>query len=228
MYIKIVGFKCHIDTHYDFDLNSMILLQGQSGSGKSTILQAIYWCLYGNFRSVYNNTGQVKKCSVTLKINQLIIYRQKRPELLKVTITVPKNQNNQEGIEERLEDQVYEDDVAQQIIDRAFGSKELWKSCSYIGQKERCSLLSGTASERLTLLNQLSFDMDNPKEYISRIDQELKTVNNSFLELQAGFTTELDLFTKQLSTKPVKNTLSDIEMEQLSTRIGDMNLEVKG
>src|SRR5680860_372601 len=118
MHVKIVGFKCHLDTHYDFHPNSMVLLKGESGAGKSTILQAIFWGLYGSMRGIYNNTGLIKKCSVTLQINQLVIYRQKRPELLRVTILNPNDKS----------EKTYEDDVAQQIIVQAFGSKELWKS----------------------------------------------------------------------------------------------------
>ncbi len=215
MRVKIVGFKCHLDTHYDFSPDSMTLLKGDSGAGKSTILQAIYWSLYGSMRGIYNNSGVTKKCSVTLQINQLIVYRQKGPELLKVTLV------NQDETE-----QVYEDDVAQQIIDQAFGSKELWKSCSYIGQKERCSLLSGSAAERLTLLNQLSFDRDNPKDYITRIDQELKTINSNFLSVQAEFTAELNRYSDQLKIRPVKLTLAEDDITQLNTYIGNLQAEV--
>lgn len=210
MHIKIVGFKCHLDTHYDFEPNLMILLKGATGAGKSTILQAIFWGLYGAMRGVYNNTGVTKKCSVTLQINQLTVYRQKGPELLRVTIL----HNNLET--------TYEDEIAQQIINQAFGSRELWKSCSYIVQKERCSLLSGTSSERLTLLNQLSFNQDNPKDYISRIDQELKTVNTNFINIQAGFTVELNLFTQQISERPVIITLSEDNITQMNTEICDL------
>lgn len=216
MHIKIVGFKCHLDTHFDFNSDSMVLLKGESGAGKSTILQAIYWVLYGSMRGIYNNTGLIKKCSVTLQINQLIIYRQKRPELLKVTIVNPTDNT----------ENTYEDEVAQQIINQAFGSKNLWKSCSYIEQKDRCSLLSGSASDRLALLNQLSFDQDNPKDYISRIDQELKTVNNQFIQTQSSFTAELNMYTQQLTTRAVTVTLTPEEITMLENEINNLTSEI--
>lgn len=213
MFIKIVGFKCHVDTSYQIEPNGMILLKGPSGAGKSTILQAIYWALYGSMRGIYNNTGEIKKCSVTIRINQLVIYRQKRPELLQVTIL--------DGKEEKT----YEDVIAQQIISQSFGSKELWKSCSYIGQKERCSLLSGSATERMTLLNQLSFNMDNPKDYINRIDQELKQVNQQFLTIQTAYTTEVNLFSQEINNRPIKVNISDSDIEKLKTDIADLELD---
>ena len=123
MHVKIVGFKCHIDATFDFNSNEMTLLKGYSGAGKSTILQSIYWCLYGNIRGIYNNTGITKKLSVTLYISDLTIHRKKNPELLQITIS---NSNK-----------TYEDKVAQAIIDQKFGNKDLWRACSYIQQKER-------------------------------------------------------------------------------------------
>lgn len=214
MHIKIIGFKCHLDSHYEFDNNSLILLKGSSGAGKSTILQAIFWCLYKAVKGVYNNVNLIKKCSVMVQINQLTIYRQKNPELLKVTISEKENGNE------------YENDVAQEIINQAFGSKDLWKSCSYIEQRDRCSLLSGTAAERLTLLNQLSFDQDNPKDYINRIDIELKTINKTFIESQAEFTAEINVFSQQIATRQVKLTLSPDNILQINNQIIEYQTEI--
>lgn len=203
MHIKIVGFKCHIDTSYDFEADSMILLKGESGVGKSTILQAIFWALYGSMRGIYNNSGHIKKCSVTLVINGITIYRQKKPELLRVT----------------YDGKDYEDAVGQQILDQTFGNRILWKACSYVEQKERCSLLSGTAAERLALLNMLSFNMDDPKEYIEKIDNKLKEINKNFIELQATFTAELNIFIQQITLRPVTIQLSNEEIQSLQNNI---------
>lgn len=208
MHIKIVGFKCHLDVSYNFSDGSMVLLKGDSGAGKSTIMQAIYWCLYGSMRGIYNNTGLIKTCSVTIKINNWIIYRQKRPEVLKLTIDNNNNSNNNSGTEN-----TYQDKIAQDLINERFGSKELWKSCSYIGQKERCFLLSSSAYEKLNLLNQLSFGDDDPKKYIKGIDNELKNAKSEYDKLQASFDAELKLFTEKLTLKPVipiNHTLDNI------------------
>ena len=45
--------------------------------------------------------------------------------------------------------------------------------------------------------------MDNPKEYISRIDEELKGLNKKFVEDQAVFTNELATYIEQLNKKKV-------------------------
>jgi len=211
MHVKIVGFKCHIDVEYNFNSNEMILLKGPSGVGKSTILQAIYWCLYGNMRGIYNNTGITKKLSVTIYLDKMTIHRKKNQELLKVSIG----------------DKEYEDKIAQSIIDSKFGNKDLWRACSYIEQKSRCSLLSGSSSDRMSLLNLLSFSGENPKEYISRISEELKSVNQKFLLDQQALTTEIELYKKELSENPISLVLSDSELEQLRLEISNMELQEK-
>ena len=230
MKIEIIGFKCHIKKEYDFPDGRISLLKGESGVGKTTILQAIYWCLYGNMRGVYNNTGEEKKCSVRItfngnicklilgdtgkkKPNELSIYRQKRPELLQVNI----------------EEEIYEDETGQEIINRIFGNKEMWKTCSYIEQKQRCGLLSGSNAERMEFLNQLSFNSQNPQNYINKIHQKLKLVNNEFLKKQSEFTAELNLFKERMKKRKVLSNVraTENEMEKIKKRILKLTDEKK-
>ena len=203
MHVKIVGFKCHIDSEYSFSNGEITLLKGPSGVGKSTILQAIYWCLYGNMRSIYNNAGITKKLSVTLYLPEITIHRKKNPELLQVTIG----------------EQTFEDKIGQSLINNKLGEKELWRACSYIEQKSRCSLVSGSSNERMTLLNSLSFTGENPKECIKKISENLKQVNGEFLLKQQELTTESNIYQGEISEKPIILTLSEVEISQLSENI---------
>ena len=211
MHVKIIGFKIHIDVDFIFNNNEMTLLKGSSGAGKSTILQSIYWALYGNMRSIYNNSGITKNLSVTLSLPGITIIRKKNPELL--TVDIGGN--------------IYEDLVAQNVIEDLYGNRELWKACSYIEQKTRCALLSGTGGERLELLNALSFTGENPKEYISKIGEKLKEMNINFDKNQSSFLTELNIYTKNLEEKPVKHLLKEEDINSLKGEITNLekNLE---
>lgn len=198
MRIKINGFKCHLESEYVFLDSAITLVKGASGAGKSTILQAIYWCLFGGMRGIYNSSGETKKCNVTLSVSNLTIYRQKKPDLLKV------------NIESHI--YIYEDEIAQNMIDRMFGLKDLWKACCYVEQKQRCALLSGTNAERMDLLNQLSFSTDNPTLCISKISECLSTVNKEFVDKQNRYKAEVEVYANEFSKRPV--TVDMVELTE--------------
>lgn len=183
MILEIENFKCYEQKKIYIIDNKMTLISGASGIGKTSILQAIYWCLYGKLRGVYRSENS-KKCSVQLTYGNIVINRQGRPNLLRLI--------DQNGT-------IYEDTIAQQIIDNWIGSKEMWVASSYLAQNNISVLLSGSNVERMNLLNNMAFVHDDPSQYISRIDDELKTQQKSFVIAQTQYTTECNLLQGQMN-----------------------------
>lgn len=70
--LNISQFISHESTEITFDENSKMLFDGASGAGKSSIFEAIVWCLYGEGRA--SNASLVrsgsKKAIVTLELVQ--------------------------------------------------------------------------------------------------------------------------------------------------------------
>lgn len=207
MKIIIKGFRSHLDSEYLFRDGTLILLSGASGAGKSTVLQSIYWCMYGSMRNIYSNLLKSGKMSVTIQMKECTIYRQGRPNLLRVVLknrySTDINISNSILHRDLKTENTYEDEVAQGIIDRMFGSREVWKACSYIDQNNRCALLSGTNNERMDLLNKLSFSSDDPGACIDKIDVEIKSVREKFAIQQALYSKECEKFTQELEDRPV-------------------------
>lgn len=84
--VSLINFISHSNTEIEFNNNDKILIDGVSGSGKSSIIEAIIWCLYGEGRS--QNRNLVKKgrteATVTLYLNDDgVFYRIKRNVNLK-------------------------------------------------------------------------------------------------------------------------------------------------
>lgn len=198
MRIRVVGFRCHLDSEWVFTEGKIHLLKGPSGIGKSTIFAAIQWVLYSGLQHVYNNAGATNKCSVTLDLDldsnkpKLRIYRQKRPELLRVTVFLPEGGENN-----------YEDQVAQQVINGYFGTKEAWMACCFLQQGARSYLLSASNADKMELLNTLSFSADDPDVFLNKIDTELNRTQNEFTIKQGTFAQECERFNRDINTAGV-------------------------
>lgn len=215
MKIIIKGFRCHTDSEYLFRDGQLILMSGPSGAGKSSIMQSIYWCLYGSMRNIYSNSMKTGRMSVTLQMNNCTIYRQGRPNLLRIVLSDQSNNT-------------YVDEVGQTLIDRMFGPKDLWKSCCYIDQNSRCTLLTGSNNERMELLNRLSFSTDDPEACILRIDTELKSLRKQFFIIQAVYSSECETFSRDLALKPVDPNIMVMisQLSSMKSRIPSMSLEL--
>lgn len=213
MLLKLEGFKCYVDNNFEFPDKGTTLLNGASGQGKTTLLQSISWALYGGMRGVENNTGSSKKCAVTFKYDNITVYRQKKPNLLRITV------NNK----------IYENEVAQEMINKKFTSKELWYTCCYIEQKQRCALLSGSTTERMEILNKLSFNDEKPEKYIEKISEKYSIVDKEFNTLKSKLEIKNSIYEKDLhKRKPKKNIilpLNDIQKNITNEQENIKNLQ---
>ena len=219
MEVEIVGFKCYKKVKFNFPASGITLLKGPSGKGKSTILKAIIWCLYGNMRNVDQKTSRTGKLSVTIRTTvkggkECVIYRQKRPNLLKFRV----------GRFEQM------DAVAQERINEMYGSEKLWLLCSYLQQKKANRLFEVPGSEKLDLLNKIAFHESNPTPYINKIEELLKEEKFRFEILQEKYNKECESFAEFLEKQSIElNTaIPEAEMKILKGEISTLNEEMTG
>jgi energy-coupling factor transporter ATP-binding protein EcfA2 len=123
----------------------------------------------------------------------------------------------------------YQDDVAQSIIERTYGTKELWRATSYIMQNERCTLLTGSNKDKMDLLNRLSFNMDDPKQYIKRIEDEIKSVTDVYKTRNIEFETRVNQWQSQLQIRPAEREeyRTDEQISELASEIERLEVELK-
>jgi exonuclease SbcC len=187
MEVEIVGFKNYKKANFSFPNGAVTLLRGNSGSGKTTVLQAIKWCLYGKLRGIDPKNGKGKlyvKINTSFGGEECEIYRQKRPNSLRFKV----------GILQQA------DDVAQERINEIFGSETIWDLCSYIEQESHNKLFQVPGSEKLKLLNQVAFHETDPSIYIQRIEERLKEDKIRFEILQQAFDSECEMLKKFLTS----------------------------
>lgn len=179
LYLK--NFRCYAEQTFDFGTNGMALISGMSGVGKSTILMAINFALFGvgNKLPTHGKTS----CLVTLEFEDIKITRTKRPNRVVVN-------------------DIYEDDAGQEIINNKFG--ENFAATGYIAQNGVNSFILMSPIEKLGFLERFAFkdvDLENIKirckAHIDRTKDELTAITSK-LEMATK------ILDKQDKPKPVK------------------------
>jgi DNA repair exonuclease SbcCD ATPase subunit len=188
--VYIQGFKGISEKEIEVNQGSVTLLSGSSGAGKSTVMQAIYWCLYGSLRNVRKFGTKSGKCMVQVTINDVSIKRSKSPEELKYK-----------------DDSITLDgEEAQQKIIQLFGTKNVWLCTNYLSQGERNLFLTMSPHERLDILNEISFHQEDPGAIMDKIETKLQAVQKRFEQQNLLFTTSLESFQKRFTEANVKKS----------------------
>ena len=126
MKIRLKNFQCYSDRTFDFGSAGITLISGPSGVGKTTILKAVFFALFGEGTKL-QAYGKSSTC-VELEFGTMRIMRTKRPNRLIVN-------------------DIHEDEAGQEIIDRFFG--KTFKTSGYIPQSNLSSFFLKSPRDKL-------------------------------------------------------------------------------
>ena len=164
--MKIIcrNFRCHEDATFEFPDTGLVLLSGDSGAGKSSVLAAFVYALYGKLpgkiRKPY--THGKKDCCVTVEYLGMTIVRTK-PKTVSVTY---------DGVD-------YEDNGAQGVIEQTLGCNYAkFMAGSFIVQRHNISVLSMTPTEQLRFIEQLAFSNNTHLTFKQDVKEETKKEND--------------------------------------------------
>lgn len=204
MKITLVRFRSYVETKvFEFPSLNISLISGISGCGKSTILEAIYWVLYGSMQHIYptGTTGSSNKQTCVLlelpEAGGVCIRRCKPPETLEVGIP-NKDEKGQQSYN------VLTGNAAQAHIVSIFGSKGLWTASSYITQGCRSPLVTLSSNDKFQLLHELTFNqdetatVDTPDFYLAKIDEEIEKIKQYLTYQNGAYNASLDTFSKAI------------------------------
>lgn len=105
MRLTLKNFKCWMSKTFEFKDETITLIHGPSGHGKSSILLAIEFVLYGANNHKFLISHNKSTCEVTLEYKNFKVKRTKRPNILTLYV----------------DEKLYEDKEAQVIINKYFG-----------------------------------------------------------------------------------------------------------
>jgi DNA repair protein SbcC/Rad50 len=197
MKIILENFRCYEKSTFDFGNKGTVLISGGSGVGKTSILMAIQFCLFGTGTNLVS-VGKTF-CSVEIQflhqldpsaklidqredplaklgidqredeINIISVKRTKRPNRL----TVLMKNNTEEK----------EDQVAQEIINRKFGL--FFQTCGYISQNAINSFVLMNPIDKLAFLEKIAFQDFDLLEVKLKCKNLIKETNENLLSIQS-------------------------------------------
>lgn len=169
----------------------LTLLDGRSGVGKSTILDAISFVLYNTGKTgIYPRGGGKSSTSVELKIGEVTLFRQRRPNLFKVI----------RGKETLI------DAEAEGWVEREFGNQGLWRTGGYIKQGEDCGFIVMSGKERMEFLKSLS-QSETVDSMMFRVNKKIGEMKDSLRENKSNVNAYHSLYMKRY------NSMTEEEMD---------------
>lgn len=167
---------------YEFH-RGLNLLKGESGRGKSTIINAFRWCLYkeplvGNNSLLKNASSKSPKVSIEFRTRELnfTITRTGSPNLLEV---IHKDAN---------EEKVLMNEEAESFIEKLFGKEHYWRSCCFIQQGHHNPILDGlSAAEKREVFQTMSVNSANHK---LQVDIPIDTMRTNISTMRKSLESE--------------------------------------
>lgn len=215
--ITLKQFRCWENLKLNISLGQITLVKGNSGSGKTTILSAILWCLYGKIQLVTPNQlndekkSKQAKTQVSIELpfvlndlpGQMIITRKKNPNQFTIT----------HGLH------CYEDKVAQSMIDDLFGTYDIWSASCYVGQNSRNTFLTAPNAGKMELLNSIAFHEEDPAIFIEKIIAILAEKDMQYKTKLERYTADLKVLEINLKECDISKALSVEQIEQYNKEI---------
>jgi DNA repair exonuclease SbcCD ATPase subunit len=160
MRLTLKNFRCYINQTFEFDDDTITLINGPSGQGKTTILLGIQFVLYGSINHKYLITHNKNSCEVILEYKNFKITRTKRPNILNV----------------EYGGRLYEDKEAQVIVNKYFGvtnSSIFFMELSHLEKMEFLEKIINVNCNVKDLKNQIKIELVNLNKELAILDGQI-------------------------------------------------------
>ena len=212
MKLTLKNFRAHQSKTFDISDKGLVLISGKSGCGKTTLLNAIIYALYGNIRRPYTHNEYT--CSVVIDSRDIFIKRSSKPNRLVV----------------KYRNKSYEDKEAQAIVDSIFGYEDKFMMSSYIVQNINSSVLSLAPTEQENFIEKLTFDNENCSTVEEIVKRNIKTRTQQRDEYQNSFNVAEGIYKNILKKhNALKLTVSNSDKDYVVSKdeINDINNIIK-
>lgn len=218
MKLVIENFQCYLNKCIEINETGLHLFKGANGSGKSTILKALYWVWFGVVKKPYHHSHSTKTTKVILETPKYIVTRTRLPNDLSVRIYESQ--------------QILEGDAAQSLIYQILGmNHQQFLLSSYIRPHSRLSLATMTPSEQLHFIESFTFENDIHQRHSVEITNIIKEKREKLRHVTHKYETSKEYYDKELASYnsiqwKVKNNPCD-DVEKLRLRIEELQQQIE-
>ncbi len=198
---------------FSFPDRGLVLISANSGVGKTSILKAIFFCLYGKGRKLvsYGETKMKVTIRFTKDNKKYKIVRTKGPG----SLTLKRDKDE------------YNNEFAQSIISKLFGeSDELFMTCSYISQKEDRTFIDLTPAEKLRVIEKCSIDKEEILSMKDKLKENIKGLKQDLLKKEGELSITKAEFKKHKKPKNI-DSKEFKSAKEVDTVINEKNNKMK-
>lgn len=200
--ISLSNFRVHQKFQHSYPNGTITLINGRSGVGKTTIMEAIYWCCYGKIVKIkpYDQDKAVTIVSLKFKNSQLDLEITRTSKASK--LEVKDNKSNS----------FYRGEVAQEYINFCLGTFDFFNSSFYIAQRAFHVLLVGSKANKLTYIDRLAFKNQSPEQYIEKVIKDISEVANIIKNMER----DVDIQEQTIKIQMKRHNISELPDELIS------------
>lgn len=206
MEIELINFRCHSNYKITLPEKGLTLLKAKSGSGKTSLVMGIIFCLFGKGKKVVK-IGQ-KSATVTIKFKGFTIKRISSPKELFVY---------------NLIGDKFENDEAQSIIYNQIlkcNSSEEFIQSSYAEQNAYNSIINMTPTVRLEFIQNLTCIDNFHKKFKKTLIDYQSQISAQMAQLQGS----IDATKKSMEMFKIENPDENLTLQSVENEMIDNNV----
>ena len=165
MKLTLKNFRCYTNQTFEFTDDDITLVSGPSGHGKTTILLAIQFALYGSTNHKYLVSHNKTSCEVILIYKNFRIKRTKRPNILNV----------------EMNGKSYEDKEAQIVLNKYFGvtnSSVFFMDLSHLEKMEFLEKIVNANCDVKELKNKIKIELTSLNKELAILDGQISSTES--------------------------------------------------
>jgi len=211
--IALQNYRCYEkEFQMEFPENQMILILGKNGAGKSTIFDAMHWCLYGRGLDGKTSSSLINKnikenmyVKLEIEVNEDIYNIERYYSKDLTTVIIKRNGVN-------IEKNTVADN--NKIIEKLIMPQDIFLSTVLFSQLSRHLLTSGTDKSRKEIFD-IILNMEDLINKNEKVKQVINQLNIDLAKLQTGNEEEIiETLMKQkedLGINNLKSKLTEID-----------------